>query len=71
MKSGRFAQAVRRLIHWASRHASDMEGVGTTWIEKLAEDGVLRRRSDFYELSADTDDGALDLGTQRWAVRHA
>ena len=47
------AQAVRRLIHWASRHASDMEGVGTTWIEKLAEDGVLQRPSDFYALTAE------------------
>jgi DNA ligase (NAD+) len=47
------AQAVRRLIHWASRHASDMEGVGTTWIEKLADDGVLQRPSDFYKLTAE------------------
>ncbi|MFN8205164.1 MAG: NAD-dependent DNA ligase LigA [Solirubrobacteraceae bacterium] len=47
------AQAVRRLIHWASRHAADMEGVGTTWIEKLADDGVLARPSDFYGLTAE------------------
>lgn len=47
------AQAVRRLIHWASRHAADMEGVGTTWIEKLADDGVLERPSDFYALTAE------------------
>jgi DNA ligase (NAD+) len=48
------AQATRRLMHWASRPAADMEGVGDVWIEKLAEDGVLRRRSDFYELDAET-----------------
>ncbi|MDW5594716.1 NAD-dependent DNA ligase LigA [Conexibacter stalactiti] len=48
------AQSVRRLIHWSSRHAADMEGVGTTWIEKLAEDGVLRRPSDFYALTTET-----------------
>jgi DNA ligase (NAD+) len=47
------AQAVRRLIHWASRHAADMEGVGTTWIEKLADDGVLERPSDFYALTVE------------------
>ena len=47
------AQAVRRLIHWASRHAADMEGVGTTWIEKLADDGVLERPSDFYGLTVE------------------
>ena len=39
------AQATRRLMHWASRPAADMEGVGDVWIEKLADDGVLRRRS--------------------------
>ncbi len=47
------AQATRRLMHWASRHAADMEGVGDVWIEKLAEDGVLRRRSDFYDLTVE------------------
>ncbi|KAB2352755.1 NAD-dependent DNA ligase LigA [Actinomadura rudentiformis] len=47
------AQATRRLMHWASRPAADMEGVGDTWIEKLAEDGVLKRRSDFYDLTAE------------------
>jgi len=47
------AQATRRLMHWASRAAADMEGVGGIWIERLADDGVLRRRSDFYRLSAE------------------
>ena len=47
------AQATRRLMHWASRAAADMEGVGDVWIEKLADDGVLKRRSDFYRLTAD------------------
>jgi DNA ligase (NAD+) len=40
-------------MHWASRHAADMEGVGDVWIEKLADDGVLKRRSDFYVLTAE------------------
>lgn len=48
------AQATRRLMHWASRHAADMEGVGDVWIEKLADDGVLRRRADFYRLDVET-----------------
>jgi DNA ligase (NAD+) len=47
------AQATRRLMHWASRAAADMEGVGDVWIEKLADDGVLKRRSDFYRLTTD------------------
>jgi DNA ligase (NAD+) len=47
------AQITRRLMHWASRTAADMDGVGDVWIEKLAEDGVLKRRSDFYTLTAE------------------
>ncbi len=47
------AQATRRLMHWASRPAADMEGVGDVWIERLADDGVLRRRSDFYTLTVE------------------
>jgi DNA ligase (NAD+) len=48
------AQITRRLMNWASRGAADMEGVGDVWIEKLADDGVLRRRSDFYTLTTET-----------------
>jgi DNA ligase (NAD+) len=44
------AQAVRRLIHWASRAAADMEAVGPTWIERLNADGLLQTVPDFYGL---------------------
>src|SRR5215218_4595459 len=44
------AQAVRRLIHWASRGAADMEAVGPTWIERLNADGHLKTVPDFYAL---------------------
>jgi DNA ligase (NAD+) len=47
------AQVTRRLMHWASRAAADMEGVGDVWIEKLADDGLLQRRSDFYKLTTE------------------
>jgi DNA ligase (NAD+) len=47
------AQLTRRLMHWASRPAADMEGVGDVWIEKLADDGVLRSRADFYRLTTE------------------
>jgi DNA ligase (NAD+) len=40
-------------MHWASRPAADMEGVGDVWIEKLAEEGVLKTRSDCYTLTAE------------------
>ncbi|QFZ21058.1 NAD-dependent DNA ligase LigA [Saccharothrix syringae] len=45
------AQAVRRLIHWASRAAADIEAVGPVWIERLAEAGLLEHPSDFYALT--------------------
>jgi DNA ligase (NAD+) len=48
------AQTVRRLIHWASRAAADMEAVGPVWIERLNEAGLLERVSDFYALDRDT-----------------
>jgi DNA ligase (NAD+) len=45
------AQTVRRLIHWASRAAADIEAVGPVWIERLAEAGDLEQPSDFYGLT--------------------
>ncbi len=47
------AQTVRRLIHWASRAAADIEAVGPVWIERLAETGDLERPSDFYTLTTE------------------
>lgn len=44
------AQTVRRLIHWASRAAADIEAIGPVWIEKLAASGDLEHPSDFYKL---------------------
>ncbi|MFT7837940.1 NAD-dependent DNA ligase LigA [Saccharothrix sp. BKS2] len=45
------AQTVRRLIHWASRAAADIEAVGPVWIERLAEVGLLENPSDLYTLT--------------------
>ncbi|WP_424188121.1 NAD-dependent DNA ligase LigA [Actinokineospora sp. G85] len=47
------AQTVRRLIHWASRAAADIEAVGGVWIERLAEAGLLDHPSDFYRLTTE------------------
>jgi DNA ligase (NAD+) len=47
------AQAVRRLVHWASRAAADIEAVGPVWIERLAEAGILEHPSDFYGVTRD------------------
>lgn len=45
------AQTVRRLIHWASRAAADIDAIGQVWIERLAEAGILENPSDFYTLT--------------------
>ena len=45
------AQTVRRLIHWASRAAADIDAIGGVWIERLAEAGILENPSDFYQLT--------------------
>ena len=47
------AQTVRRLIHWGSRAAADIEAIGPVWIERLNEAGLLERPSDFYALQRD------------------
>jgi DNA ligase (NAD+) len=47
------AQTVRRLIHWASRAAADIDAIGGVWIERLAEAGILEHPSDFYQLTKD------------------
>jgi DNA ligase (NAD+) len=45
------AQQTRRLIHWASRSASDIDAIGQSWIDRLGESGMLRRPSDFYRIT--------------------
>ncbi len=62
------AQTVRRLIHWASRAAADIDAIGGVWIERLSEAGRLDRPSDFYALERDTlleFDGIADVSADR------
>jgi DNA ligase (NAD+) len=62
------AQTVRRLIHWASRAASDIDAIGPVWIERLNEHGLLDRPSDFYALDRDqllAFDGIADVSADR------
>jgi DNA ligase (NAD+) len=62
------AQTARRLIHWASRAAADIEAIGPVWIERLAESGDLERPSDFYALTRERlleFDGIADVSADR------
>ncbi len=45
------AQAQERLMHWASRGALDIEGIGEELIAKLIDAGLLHDVADFYQLT--------------------
>jgi DNA ligase (NAD+) len=62
------AQTVRRLIHWASRAAADIEAIGPKWIERLNDAGLLERPSDFYALTREdllAFEGIADVSADR------
>jgi DNA ligase (NAD+) len=62
------SQTVRRLIHWASRAAADIEAIGPVWIERLNEAGILERPSDFYALTREKlleFEGIADISADR------
>lgn len=43
------AQSVERLIHWGSRKAMDIDGLGDELINRMVEEGVLSDVADFYD----------------------
>ncbi len=43
------AQAVERLIHWGSRPAMDIDGLGTELVKRMVEQGILTDVADFYD----------------------
>ncbi|MDI6843653.1 MAG: NAD-dependent DNA ligase LigA [Anaerosomatales bacterium] len=45
------AQRLERLIHWASRGAMDIDGMGEEIIRRLVEEGLVSDVSDFYRLT--------------------
>jgi DNA ligase (NAD+) len=47
------AQLLRNLIHFASRDAMDIEGLGPAIVESLAQNGLLRSPADLYRLQAE------------------
>ncbi len=55
------AQRLERLIHWASRGAADIEGMGAEIIARLVDVDLVRDVADFYTLSVD-DLAGLDMG---------
>lgn len=43
------AQAVERLIHWGSRNAMDIDGLGDELVRRMVEQGILSDVADFYD----------------------
>lgn len=43
------AQAVERLIHWASRTAMDIDGLGEEIVSKLVDRGIVKDVADYYD----------------------
>ena len=48
------AQALERLLHWASRGAMDIDGMGVELVTRLHAQGQLNDVADYYTLSAET-----------------
>jgi DNA ligase (NAD+) len=44
-------QKLRRLVHWSSRAAADIDAIGEEWIYKMIQEGLLDHPSDFYLLT--------------------
>ncbi|MGE0262777.1 MAG: NAD-dependent DNA ligase LigA [Candidatus Obscuribacterales bacterium] len=56
------SQIERRLKHWVSRDAMDIEGVGEVLVEQLVKAGLVDRPSDFYRLSLESLTGLERMG---------
>jgi len=50
---GCLSQRERRLKHWVSRDAMDIEGVGEVLVAEFVKTGLVSRPSDFYKLTID------------------
>ena len=55
------AQALERLLHWASRGALDVDGMGEEIVSRLVESGRMSDVADYYSLSED-ELACLDMG---------
>lgn len=55
------AQALERLLHWASRGALDIDGMGEEIVSRLVESGRVADVADYYSLSEEELAG-LDMG---------
>ena len=60
------AQATERLIHWGSRNAMDIDGLGDEIVSRMVEQGLLTDVADFYDKL--TEAALADVSTGRQSV---
>ena len=60
------AQATERLIHWGSRNAMDIDGLGDEIVSRTVEQGLLTDVADFYDKL--TEEALADVSTGRQSV---
>ena len=58
------AQAVERLIHWGSRNAMDIDGLGDEIVARMVEQGLLADVADFYDRLTEKDLAEVWTGRQ-------
>lgn len=58
------AQRLERLVHWASRGAADIEGLGDEIVARLVESGLVDDVAGFYTLTP-ADLAGLDMGRRK------
>lgn len=56
------AQAVERLIHWGSRNAMDIDGLGEEIVTRMVRQGILSDVADFYDRLDEDTLAAVDTG---------
>ena len=56
------AQAVERLIHWGSRNAMDIDGLGDEIVGRMVEQGLLSDVADYYDRLTEDQLAGVDTG---------
>ncbi len=58
------AQATERLIHWGSRNAMDIDGLGDELVGRMVEQGLLSDVADFYDKLTEASLADVSMGRQ-------
>jgi DNA ligase (NAD+) len=66
------AQAAQRLIHFVSRLAFDIDGLGEKIIHQFWQDGIVKNPADIFTLQARQEAGEIDIsGREGWGQQSA